>query len=150
VERGTVIFLEQQLSGIVPDRAELADVRERILHRYPTDKAGARPFVRASARARKAFFSRLWREWSAEPQHGPGWLTRMLVGGLAWAASGGPRAGLRSWRSGEFVVVPAGEKRERGTARGLAGDLVSRAIDQARHARLRPAADAAPRTESAG
>lgn len=150
VERGAVLFLEQQLHGIAPDRAELAEIRRRILHRYPTDRADARPLIRVSRLARKAFLSRLGREWSVEAEHGPGTLTRMLTGWLAWTSSGGPRAGLQSWRSGEFVVVPGTAARQGATAQGLAGDLVSRAIDKARHARLRPAAEGATRSGEAG
>ena len=149
VERGAVLFLEQQLHGFAPDRAELADIRQRILHRYPTEKAGFRPVIRASALLRKAFLSRLGREWSVEAEHGPGSLTRILLGGLAWASAGLPNAGLQSWRSGEFVVVPGPAERQHAGAERLAGDLVSRAIDQGRQARLRPAANAIPHTGEA-
>jgi anaerobic magnesium-protoporphyrin IX monomethyl ester cyclase len=132
VERGAVLFLEQELNGVAPDRAELADIRERILHRYPAGRSAAWPLGRLSALTRGAFLSRLWREWSVEAEQGTGSFTRMLMGGLAWASSGGPRAGLKSWRSGEFVVVPRTAAPKAATAAGLAGDLVSRAIDRAR------------------
>jgi hypothetical protein len=150
VERGTVLFLEQQLNGVVPDRAELAEIRARILDRYPMEGAGMGPLKRVSRLARKALLSRFGREWSVEAEHGAGSMTRMLLGGIAWASSGGPRAAIQSWRTGEFVVAPGAAARQGATARGLAGDLVSRAIDRARTARLRPSAGAPTRIGEAG
>lgn len=146
VERGAAILLERELDGTAPDRGELARLRDVILDRYPTGGPVARMLTRASGRARAALLARLGREWTAEARQGPGTLTRVLMSALAWAASGGPRAGLQTFRRGEFVAVPRSSSSREASAQGLAGELVSRAIDRARHARLRPATEVVSRT----
>jgi anaerobic magnesium-protoporphyrin IX monomethyl ester cyclase len=143
VERGTAMFLEQELDGVAPDREELARVRHVIVNRYPASGPASRSLTRFAGRARRAFLSGLGREWGAETEHGPGTRTRALLGGLAWAASGSPRAGLQAAMSGTFVEVSRASAPRGASAEGLAGGLVTRAIERGRHVRLRPGTEAA-------
>jgi anaerobic magnesium-protoporphyrin IX monomethyl ester cyclase len=140
VERGTAIFLEEELDGVAPDERELARLREVLGEVDPARGPLVRTAASVSARARATFIARLGREWADEARSGrPGLVTRAVMSGIAWASSGGPLAALRTFRSGTFELAPrVATARDSGTL-SLAGDLVSRAIDRARHARLRPA-----------
>jgi radical SAM superfamily enzyme YgiQ (UPF0313 family) len=99
VERGLGIFLARDLEGTPVDDVELKRLRETILAGYaPAARFRPPPLRRYFGRP---FFDRLRNEWRAEPQEGPGLVTRAALGAKVAQQMGDLRMGWHTWRTGE-------------------------------------------------
>ena len=100
VERGAAMFLERSLEGTPIDDRELRGVRDTIMAAYPHGHTRPTWVMR---RLGKPFLDRLQREWRAEPDHGPGLVTRALTGATVWRQTKDLRLGWQAWRTADIV-----------------------------------------------
>ena len=105
VERGVAIFLERNLSGTPPNNAELARVKSEVLARREEQPRWRSALDRIAARVQKSALQRLVREWLDEEKHGPGTLTRGLIGLSVLRDSGSLRRAQQAYKSGKFGDV---------------------------------------------
>jgi hypothetical protein len=127
IERGVALFIEADLTGRRPDRAELRRLREQILA-----PSGAAPRFACAFGAGRWLASRVidqvGREWSAEAEKGMGFFTRFAVAYFQLRSTG-VRAALARRRR---LAAQASDPSEQ-----LARMLVSEAVERGRRAKLK-------------
>lgn len=135
IDRALGIFLEHKLFGVRPSRAELRELRARILRPLPSRGWLATARTRARANVERRAISLLQSEWQREEPGKVGRLTTTLVGAMALHDSGSIRDAASSLRAGTYS--PARRANERTTdASTHATTLISDANEAARTVKL--------------
>ena len=124
VERGMAIFLERELEGTPINDRELRSLKETILAGYP---AGYRRPPLGKRLLGKPVLDRLRKEWLAEPEQGPGLLTRLVTSTTMWSQTHDFQLGWRAYRTGNPFAKPDTAPQSSGRVDVLATDLIAHA-----------------------
>lgn len=139
LDRGIGIFVEEELEGKRPNRAELRRIRDVLVAEWPVDRGLKRVLRGSVARARHRLTWRVMHEWLDESHRGVGPLTRLALGWETVRATGRMENAFQAVRSGRYPSIGFVDEAEHVEARREAADQLIRlgvATGQRRLSRL--------------